>query len=800
MKKLYKYSILLMAAFLFAPLATRGQLIDLSKKVRDNGDGSYSITLETYTTGSATVTNTTKPTDIVLVLDLSRSMALNGNDGLISKEMINSELNGLTPTLDNLYSVCKSDYFFTTTAHETNTAYSNIYWREEDGTWKRRRGRIYQNSNPQYGATHVDFENTSQETTVPGTTSLANETTYCTYRLFVLTAAAKAFADQVYRDAMYEDDGTTLRETPTDHRICIDGYNSTNIGQYSGLELPLTAVSSGLNTIKTTINGLNLRVNNGTYSGTALQTARRVLWEAAEGDNQSTRNRLVVFFTDGKVSSDQEGANAVNAARDMKSSYTMNNVSRNINAQIYSVGLFSSSEATTDIHQFMNAISSNYPNATRNGNNYTMGTPADAGYSPTTPNQGYYMMSTTGANLGDIFEDIASNVQTETAEITEATVVLDVLTGYFKLPDNANVDDINLYTCAASVTNSNHTNIDQLKWAASQAQAGEDAASGGITVYKDADNNVVSNSTSGGWTEYWEPWTPWDTATVSGGNAKSYYLTVNETDRSVQVTGFDYKKYAVAPITNANQAPYWAGRKLIIEFVIWPDVANPGGATLNTNAGTSGVTYKYIDQNGQQQTFTQYFDVPVVTLPNIIIRKYGLMYLNEGATFRLEKLKLKAGGSANTPTDWEVDTSMDPYNVIVTSIDDNPNTFDFVQVKLQHPGRYRVTETSWGWTYNCATDVSASVQTETNKSGNLVNTYTSTNAKGQPFIDRDVSGDTEQTIDLPSNNQLSGAVFNFRNTIKMKAGSTTEPLIEKRNYSEAHKMNPFPVQTKTTAD
>lgn len=795
MKKLYKYSILLMAAFLFAPLATRGQLIDLDKKVRDNGDGSYSITLETYTTGTATVTNTSKPTDIVLVLDLSRSMALNEQEGIITKAMLDSELNGLSPTLENLYSVCKSDYFFTTTAHANNTAYTNIYWREEDGTWKRRQGRIYENSTPQFGATHVDFNPNNTEATVSGTTSLATETTYCTYRLFVLTAAAKAFADQVYRDAMYEEDGITLRETPTDHRICIDGFNSTTIGQYSGLELGLTSVSSGLNTIKTTINGLNLRVNNGTYSGTALQTARQVLWEAAAGDNASGRNRLVVFFTDGRVVNDTEGANAVNAARDMKGSYTNNNISRNINAQIYSVGLFSSSD--NSIHQFMNAISSNYPNASRSGATYTMGDPAVAGYSATTPNQGYYKMTTTGANLGDIFEDIASNVQTETAEITEATVVLDVMTGYFRLPEGVTVNDINLYTCAANVANSNHTDINQLKWASTQAQAGEGASSNGQTVYKDADNNVVSSSTTGGWTEYWEPWTPWDTATVAGGNVKSYYLTVSETDRSVQVTGFDYKKYAVVPITNATTSPYWAGRKLIIEFVIWPDVANPGGATLNTNEATSGVRYTYIDKNGQTQTYTQYFDVPVVTLPNIIIRKYGMLYQNEGATFRLEKLKLKAGGTESVPTDWEVDTTVKPYFVLVNSVDDNVNTFDFVQVKLQHPGRYRVTETDWGWTYNCTADVSAAVQTETNKSGKLVATYTSTNTKNQPYIDRDVSGDTEQTIDLPGGGQLSGAVFNFRNAIKLKEGSTTEPLIEKRNYSEAHKTNEFPTKTRT---
>ncbi len=49
--------------------------LQLDKRVTVNADGSYKITMEAYTTGTVTTTTSTKPVDIVLVLDQSGSMA-----------------------------------------------------------------------------------------------------------------------------------------------------------------------------------------------------------------------------------------------------------------------------------------------------------------------------------------------------------------------------------------------------------------------------------------------------------------------------------------------------------------------------------------------------------------------------------------------------------------------------------------------------------------------------------------------------------------------------------------------------
>lgn len=46
----------------------------MSKTIKKTGDGQFLLTLEAYATGSTTTTTSTKPVDIVLVLDVSGSM------------------------------------------------------------------------------------------------------------------------------------------------------------------------------------------------------------------------------------------------------------------------------------------------------------------------------------------------------------------------------------------------------------------------------------------------------------------------------------------------------------------------------------------------------------------------------------------------------------------------------------------------------------------------------------------------------------------------------------------------------
>ena len=79
----------------------------LSKTAKANGDGSYTITLEAYATGSKVISEVKKdiPTDIVLVLDQSGSMA--NPIGSVSFELYKDE----TGWWDTTYHTRNKDYY-----------------------------------------------------------------------------------------------------------------------------------------------------------------------------------------------------------------------------------------------------------------------------------------------------------------------------------------------------------------------------------------------------------------------------------------------------------------------------------------------------------------------------------------------------------------------------------------------------------------------------------------------------------------------------------------------------------------
>lgn len=66
-----------MARAAVVPAEDDGKGLVFTKKATDNKDGTYTITMEAYTTGDVTTSTKTVPVDIVLVLDQSGSMAYN---------------------------------------------------------------------------------------------------------------------------------------------------------------------------------------------------------------------------------------------------------------------------------------------------------------------------------------------------------------------------------------------------------------------------------------------------------------------------------------------------------------------------------------------------------------------------------------------------------------------------------------------------------------------------------------------------------------------------------------------------
>ena len=768
MKKFYKYTLLLLAAFLFAPLAVVADDdvnpadpinpldgLGFSKKVTPdpNKDNAYNITLTAFTTGSSVseTSNITPAADIVLVLDISGSM----NDPLKGDEI---SWNQMQQNTDYYMVMGNNTYYFRKTGNNSG----------------RYSGYNFGSNTDNHSYTH---SNSSTETFYRVTT---------TTRLMAMKTAAQNFVQTVF-------DRNPTGSKDRKHRVGIVTFSSSATNTTSLTELTTQQVTTN---IKNTIN--NLTASGSTNSGAGMQNAYNML--NANNVRNDGRSKIAVFFTDGQPASSWEftpsiARTAVYYADQIKTlTTTLTDTDGNaiqqdgadiiLQPKVYSVGLlFSETYGTNtwNIRRFMHYVSSNYKTGIPTGGsyefaaNYTGAANQDTTVTVTTPGgaeapHGFYQLSDGSAeSLNTIFQNIASSSSTAPTiplQLKSTDVVaVDVISKKFKLPEGASADDIQVKV--AKFTGIDNTGT----YTEGQLSRLENYQFATPSTYADA-RNVTSlgedtvaaayQKVNNVWTEI----TPYATVTTEDGEQ---VISVQGFNYSANWCGFDEHKNPNGTIT---YIPH--GYELVIIIPIEVSASNPGGATVETNGPGSGI--KIYDDQGHL-AYDVSFPLPSVTLPNIIIRKYGLLYENEGASFCLEKLK-------QVGSNWVVDDDVDKYYVVVVAKDNDPTTFDFVQVKLQQPGRYRVTETDWGWSYNCTADLTNLEENDANDPNRtLVPKAKDTNEKGQPYIDRDVSGDTEQTITLPDGaNKLAGAVYDFKNESKQ---------LEKRNYSEAYKRNEF---------
>ena len=157
---------------------------------------------------------------------------------------------------------------------------------------------------------------------------------------------------------------------------------------------------------KNTINRFS--ANGSTYAEEGLQQAQNVLDRNGRADVQ----QIVIFFTDGEPNhgngfDNEVAAEAVNTAHEMKQGGTI----------IYAIGVMNGADASvTDddgFNEYMNGVSSNYPNATADGSNggflgwgahynTTFGARAEGDY---------YKAASDPDSIEEIFDEISDEVQ-----------------------------------------------------------------------------------------------------------------------------------------------------------------------------------------------------------------------------------------------------------------------------------------------------------------------------------------------------------------------------------------------------
>ncbi len=406
--------------------------VQITKQVSGR-DGDYTLTMDAYVTGKVTTTAPT-PLDIVLVLDVSGSMA---DDISIVTDYVYKEISRgvVGETSTNLYVFLNFNYGDGTYYYKDGETYSKVVsiTREPTKTdpifgtpltYK----YIYTFEN---GNSYETDDNASLDQVSNLYTMEAKQTSVS--KMQALQDAVNSFIDKTAAK------NAQIADTDKMNRISIvkfAGEKTTTVGDqkyekeghsynYSQIVKPLTEVNTkGQAALKSAVN--ELTAAGATSADYGMELAKTVLSSSSGG-----RNKVVIFFTDGEPNhvngfSNSVAATTVNTAKELKDSGT----------KIYTIGVLKSAnpdDTTGNINKYMNAVSSNYPTATATGNrdfNVTLGTRDEKG--------GYYKAATNADELNEIFGKISNDIMPDvTADAT--SVLSDTLSSYVKFADDPNV-------------------------------------------------------------------------------------------------------------------------------------------------------------------------------------------------------------------------------------------------------------------------------------------------------------------------------------------------------------------------
>ena len=250
-----------------------------------------------------------------------------------------------------------------------------------------------------------------------------------TKRIDALKNAANSFIDTIAKQ------NESIEGVDRQHRVAIvkfAGEKSNNIGNdtygrwynynYTQVMKGLTDCSGGNVTIlQNTIK--RIQPSGATHADYGLELARDI------PSGRAGAKKVVVFFTDGTPTSDNTfdsgvANKAVKAAKNMKDGQ----------ATVYTIGIFDGADPSAGIqdsgksqkeNKFMQAVSSNYPNAT-----------AWNAHGARAENSDYYKSATNAEELKKVFDDISQAITSEAPYPTEIDKGYDATkSGYITFTD-----------------------------------------------------------------------------------------------------------------------------------------------------------------------------------------------------------------------------------------------------------------------------------------------------------------------------------------------------------------------------
>lgn len=396
--------------------------LELTKSVTDNQDGTYTITLEAYTTGAITTSTGVKPVDIVLLVDMSSSMNNSFSEG------------GWVYT--EVYELNKNSTYYV----RSGSSYKEVEWCSTCKTWTNGCFHFIVN----FSGTKYTPMKSADDATSGSVQFYTKEDQQSMTRLEALQRAANTFITNVAEKG--------------GNRMAIVGFHDDAVSLTDGF-LDATENEAAL---KKAINDIDIGTHDRFYATDhdgALSQAEE-LFKTSDASAKE-RERVVVLFTDGEPEpSGETDWSSTTVKNAVESTYRLKN---DYEAAVYCISVAPGTDAesmSSPMDQYMSYVSSNYPSARYTGqtiernryekeieyeqrvvNQITPGTPADISKGS------FYLSAGSVSALENIFKQIADQTGGSSISLGSSAVVKDVVTPYFDMPDNVSDVTVQAVDC-----------------------------------------------------------------------------------------------------------------------------------------------------------------------------------------------------------------------------------------------------------------------------------------------------------------------------------------------------------------
>lgn len=365
-----------MARAAVVPAEDDGNGLVFTKKAKDNKDGTYTITMEAYTTGKVTTSTTTAPVDIVLVLDQSGSMAF-GFDGNEYASYENSRqyamkqaVNNFINEVCNKYNAEKSDHRMAIVTFGSNASTLQGWTVVNEAGKNTLQGKISGLPVEPSGATNVAAGMEQAETLMGSGYSYTGTNTQRQKVVIVFT------------------DGVPTTSTDFDTTVATNAIASAKTLKDAGATVYTVGIFTGANP-------------NELYGASGFDTN-------SDGSIGSkwVKDTWGLFPGTDFPEADRPAGNRF-----------LNYLSSNY-PDARSIGLNRSTSGLGILHyKITYKIKDNYTNAASN----------------------YYLTANNNASLNSIFQTISENIQTANINLGSETVIKDIISPYFTAPAKSEI-------------------------------------------------------------------------------------------------------------------------------------------------------------------------------------------------------------------------------------------------------------------------------------------------------------------------------------------------------------------------